>query len=206
MIRLLSLSLLLLAACGLAEDERDEENKYIRLTFHDQAFETYCLEKFDSNNDGHISRYEAQRVLDLDCSNRGIASLDDLREFTRLRSLNCSANRLATLDLRYSPELERIDCSGNGLVGLRVDELRSLTTLECHNNALAVLDLASCVSLRTIDCRANQLTSLDVTTCSRTMQRLDARSCSRLTTIYCLSTQQPALIYDGQTAVVVRDN
>ena len=43
MVRALPVLLLLLsAACGLAEDERDEKNRYIYLTFYDKAFEAYC--------------------------------------------------------------------------------------------------------------------------------------------------------------------
>ena len=63
MVRALPVLLLLLsAACGLAEDERDEKNRYIYLTFYDKAFEAYCLGEFDVDGDGRISRYEAQRV------------------------------------------------------------------------------------------------------------------------------------------------
>ena len=55
MVRALSvLFVLLCTACGLAEDDRDEDNKYIYLDFYDKAFEAYCLEKFDTNGDGRI--------------------------------------------------------------------------------------------------------------------------------------------------------
>ena len=50
MVRALPVLLLLLsAACGLAEDERDEKNRYIYLTFYDKAFEAYCLDEFVRN-------------------------------------------------------------------------------------------------------------------------------------------------------------
>ena len=78
MVRALPALLVLLStACGLAEDERDEENKYIYLTFYDKAFEAYCLGAFDVDGDGRISRYEAQRVRGMECPERGIASLSD---------------------------------------------------------------------------------------------------------------------------------
>ena len=80
MVRALPALLVLLStACGLAEDERDEENKYIYLTFYDKAFEAYCLGAFDVDGDGRISRYEAQRVRTVECPERGVASLSDLK-------------------------------------------------------------------------------------------------------------------------------
>lgn len=196
--------LLSLTACGLAESERDEENRYIRLTFTDSAFEQFCLGKYDLNKDGHLSRYEAQRVLTMDCSNLNIASLTDLKEFTRLQKLVCAGNKLATLDLRSCSDLETVDCSANTLVSLQIEGLRSLTALDCHANPLPALNLTSAVSLRTLDCRSTALVTLDVTTCSRSMTRVDARLCSLLRTVYCLVAQQTAILTEGTTSVEVK--
>lgn len=100
MVRALSALLLLFCtACGLAEDGRDEDNKYIYIKFYDKAFEAYCLEKFDTSGDGRISRYEAQRVRRMSCPGLGIGSLTDIREFFNLRELDCSGNELTQLDL-----------------------------------------------------------------------------------------------------------
>ena len=84
-----ALVLVSVTACGLADDERDEENKYIYPTFSDKTFEAYCLGEFDLDGNGRISRYEAQRVVRIDCSGRGIASLADVAEFANLRELDC---------------------------------------------------------------------------------------------------------------------
>ena len=120
MVRALPVLLLLLsAACGLAEDERDEKNRYIYLTFYDKAFEAYCLGEFDVDGDGRISRYEAQRVRTVECPERGVASLSDLKEFTRLERLDCRGNALTRLDVTMT-RLEWLDCSDNGLVSLDV--------------------------------------------------------------------------------------
>ena len=118
MVRALPVLLLLLsAACGLAEDERDEKNRYIYLTFYDKAFEAYCLDEFDVDGDGRISRYEAQRVRTVECPERGVASLSDLKEFTRLERLDCRGNALTRLDVTMT-RLEWLDCSDNGLVSI----------------------------------------------------------------------------------------
>ena len=147
MVRALPVLLLLLsAACGLAEDERDEKNRYIYLTFYDKAFEAYCLGEFDVDGDGRISRYEAQRVRTVECPERGVASLSDLKEFTRLERLDCRGNALTRLDVTMT-RLEWLDCSDNGLVSLDVNGLRGLAYLDCGGNSLPRLDLQSNASL-----------------------------------------------------------
>lgn len=93
------LALLLFTACGLAENEQDDKNKRIYITFADPAFERFCLGMFDLDHDGRISRYEAQRVLAMDCSGRNISAMWEIGEFSRLRSLDCRGNLLVTLDL-----------------------------------------------------------------------------------------------------------
>lgn len=129
MVRALPVLLLLLsAACGLAEDERDEKNRYIYLTFYDKAFEAYCLGEFDVDGDGRISRYEAQRVRTVECPERGVASLSDLKEFTRLERLGLPGQRAHALDVTMT-RLEWLDCSDNGLVSLDVNGLRGLAYL-----------------------------------------------------------------------------
>lgn len=200
MIRALPALLVLLGtACGLAEDERDEKNKYIYLTFYDKAFETYCLGAFDVDGDGRISRYEAQRVLRMDCSERGIASLSDLKEFTRLERLDCRGNTLSQLDVTMT-RLERLDCSDNDLVSLDVNGLRGLMDLNCSGNRLPRLDLQSNASLSSLDCSDNALAgTLDLTACASAL-RADVRSNPDLATVRCLAAQ--GVSFDGWTEIV----
>ena len=197
MVRALSaLFVLLCTACGLAEDDRDEDNKYIYLDFYDKAFEAYCLEKFDTNGDGRISHYEAQRVRRMSCPGRGIASLTDIREFFNLRELDCSGNDLTRLDLTACTYLERLDCRDNALVSLDLDGVRGLVWMDCSGNDLPRLDLHSTASLLTLDCRGNALTTLDVASCDANL-KADVRSNPGLTTVYCLVSQNIA--FDGPT-------
>lgn len=200
------LSILLLTAvgisCGLVDDSRTEDNKYIYHTFYDKGFETFCLAHYDLNGDGRLSRYEAQRVVRLDCASSGITSLVDLREFTNLRELDCRDNALTTLDVRYLPRLERLDCSGNGLTWLDVGGLRGLTWLDCSDNALTQLDLASNPSLTWLDCRSNGLVTLDVSPCAPTLEA-DCRSNPQLERVYYGSLSQQ-IRTDGPTRLEAR--
>lgn len=115
------LALLLFTACGLAENEQDDKNKRIYITFADPAFERFCLGMFDLDHDGRISRYEAQRVLAMDCSGRNISAMWEIGEFSRLRELDCSGNLLVTLDLT--------PCSGQLQADTRDNPF--LTTVYC---------------------------------------------------------------------------
>ena len=203
MVRALPALLLLLStACGLAEDERDEKNKYIYLTFYDKAFEAYCLGGFDTDGDGRISRYEAQRVRRMSCPGTGIGSLTDIREFFNLRELDCRGNELTQLDLTACTRLERLDCSDNALTSLDVNGLRGLTQLDCSANRLPRLDLQSNASLASLDCSGNVLAgTLDLAACASALHA-DVRNNPGLTTVYCLTSQ--GVSFDGATELVRR--
>lgn len=190
------LALLLFTACGLAENEQDDKNKRIYITFADPAFERFCLGMFDLDHDGRISRYEAQRVRRMSCPGRGIASLTDIREFFNLRELDCSDNDLTRLDLTACTYLERLDCRDNALVSLDLDGVRGLVWMDCSGNDLPRLDLHSTASLLTLDCRGNALTTLDVASCDANL-KADVRSNPGLTTVYCLVSQN--ISFDGPT-------
>lgn len=196
-----ALALLLFTACGLAENEQDDKNKRIYITFSDPAFKAYCLEKFDLNHDGRISRYEAQRVLTMDCPDRDIDAMWEIGEFSNLRALDCSGNNLTQLDLRKCTALGTVDCSDNELVSLDIDGLRGLTALNCRDNLLGRLDLGSNGSLAELDCSGNLLVTLDLTACSGQLHAT-TRDNPSLTTVYRLASQ--GVDSDGQTEVIVR--
>ena len=121
---LLATLFLPLHSCGLGEDSRDEDNRYVYLRFADPAFEAYCLEHWDLNGDGRISRYEAQRVWDMDCSSLGVKTLAGIEEFTALRKLDCSGNEIVALDVRKCIFMEQLNCSGNALISLDIKGLQ----------------------------------------------------------------------------------
>ena len=181
-----SLLVLLCTSCGLLDDGYDDAARTEYLRFTDPAFERYCLETLDLNDDGRISRYEAERIVRMDCSGCGIASLDEISDFRNLQRLDCSDNDLTRLDLSSCPRLV------------------ILATLDCSGNLLSSLDLRGDTALSTLVCGGNALRTLDVSGCAAVMERVDTQSSPELETLYVSSTQEiRQLQVDGHTDVVV---
>lgn len=195
------LTLSAFAACGLVDDSREEQSRYEYIVFSDKAFESYCLETWDLNGDGRISRYEAQRVRRIDCPDRGIASLFEIGEFGNLERLDCSRNAIASLDVSALARLEELDCSQNRLTSLDLGSLRGLMRLDCAGNLLASLDPGSCTSLAEFDGRDNRYPTLDVSGCSSSLAA-DLTQNPQLTLVYARPGQ--SVRAEGATEVVYR--
>lgn len=194
-------ALLAFASCGLAERDDESSKSYEYLTFIDPKFEAYCLESFDTNYDGRLSRYEAESVRVVECPNQGIRSLAPIDAFSRLETLNCAHNEIERITLTKNLQLVSIDCSSNPLTELSLGRLRRLESLDCHDNQLTTLDLQYTSSLRWLDCRQNRLSTLDLTACSPLLQA-DTRLNPDLTIIYRRAEQQ--VNFDAPSSVIVR--
>ena len=190
-----------LLACGMAEDEQDDRNRRIYLSISDEVFSAFCLEHYDLNGDARLSRYEAERVLDMDCAGQGIRFLDEIKEFKNLQSLDCSENQLQRLDVEECTSLEVLDCSQNALTEVRIDGLRSLVELDCSENQLTHLELRAAVSLRRLHAETNRFTMLDVSPCLSSLQAR-VRQNPLLETVYCKEGQQ--VDYETPTSLVMR--
>ena len=67
--------------------------------FDDPEFKASVVEQYDDNFDGEIDYIEAENVTNINCSNRDITSLEGVKYFVNLKSLNCSGNLLKEIDL-----------------------------------------------------------------------------------------------------------
>ena len=206
MIRLRPIALLLIfaTACGLTDDERDETDKYAYVTFSDAAFERFCLERYDTDNDGRVSRYEAHAVATMDCAGLDIRSLNGIEAFVNLRALDCSDNLLDRLDVTRCIRLERLDCGGNVLASLDVRGLRQLASLLCMGNDLRILDLTDNVSLSRFNGSDNDFRLLNLSTCATRIELLRTTGNPSLTVIYLRADQQVSeQAIDGWTRISI---
>lgn len=96
--------------------------------FPDDAF-LEVVSGLDTDRSGGLSRAEIAAVTALDCSGRGIGSLDGLGHFTALTALYCADNALTDLRLRRCDELLILDCGGNAMDSLDLSGYPLLSSL-----------------------------------------------------------------------------
>ena len=131
--------------------------------FPDDIFRTYVLDNIDINpKDEKLSELEINAVTEINVYEKGIADLKGIEHFTALTLLNCSKNKLASLDVSKNTLLNELHCDSSTLISLDVSGCTALETLRCGNNQLTGLDVSSCTALISLECSNNQLTVLDV--------------------------------------------
>jgi hypothetical protein len=120
----------------------------------------------DTNKDGKIQTSEAQAVTVLNVGAffsvyySPIKDLTGIQAFTNLTDLNCSSNKLTSLDLSKNTALVILNCSYNSLINLDLRSNISLVHLKCYTNQLNSIDISKNVNLQTLDCSNNQLKTL----------------------------------------------
>ena len=180
--------------------------------FPDTVFRTYISDNFDNNpTDGKLSELEINAVTEINVYEKGIADLKGIEHFTTITYLNCSKNKLASLDVSKNTLLKELHCDSSTLISLDVSGCTALETLRCGNNQLTDLDLSSCTALTSLECYSNQLTGLDVSSCTtltgltcykNQLTSLDISKNTALKGLYCQSNQLTSLDVRNNTALV----
>ncbi|MFB6455285.1 pentapeptide repeat-containing protein [Chitinophaga sp. Hz27] len=130
-----------------------------------------------------ITRSLAAQVLALDLSDHNISNLGGLENFTSLRTLDLSQNKLTkadffvklpsvnalklahnqlsgTLDLSVDSLLAYLDASDNALTGINICPDAAINFLDASSNQLSVLNLTLQTYLNYLDLSNNRLTSV----------------------------------------------
>ncbi len=98
----------------------------------------------------------------VDCSDNKLASLD-VRGNKVLKTLYCEQNALTSLNVTGCTVLETLNCSYNKLLGLNMGTCTALKSLRCDNNTLVdVLNVSSNAQLLDLSCSNNNLTGLNL--------------------------------------------
>lgn len=132
--------------------------------FPDPAFRAWLLRPENLNGagaDGLFTEAELQAVTAINVKNQGIASLQGIEHFTRLKSLNASGNQVTSLTLKL-PVLEGLYVAYNQLTMLDVTGCPKLVDLNFEMNLLTQVDLSGNPELVQLYSRHNLLTTLDM--------------------------------------------
>ena len=98
------------------------------------------------------------KITSLDCSVNRLNSLN-VQGLTALQVLSCVGNRLTELNVQGLTALQVLNCSGNRLTALNVQGLTALQSLDCHLNQLTALNVQSLTALQRLWCYGNRLTA-----------------------------------------------
>ena len=117
---------------------------------------------FDTNHDGTLQDSEILAVTVIRASSSDIASLEGIRTFTSLKTLECHRNNITALNLRGLTQLEYLSCGSNPLVSLDLTGCVGLRTIFCTYTRLRELGLSYAANLRELYCYVSSLDVLDV--------------------------------------------
>ena len=80
----------------------------------DNNFERALIELgYDDLIDGYVTKGGIKNCKELDVRDKGISDLTGIEAFTALTFLNCSGNKLTSIDLSKNFSLDTLYCSGN---------------------------------------------------------------------------------------------
>lgn len=161
------------------------------ITMTDANLQAALLAQY-AGEDGQLHKSGIEAVVELQASERGITTLEGIKQLTALKVLNVSKNAIAAVDVAGMEALESLDMSFQGvaITSVNVDGCTSLKVLNasepgadgtCPENfapnapalevlnlnlwhTLKTLDLSKCVNLKSFDaCQMYALESVDLT-------------------------------------------
>lgn len=191
------------------------------LPISDSNFLEYLLAQFDTDNNGIITRSEAESVTDIEVNTDKIKTLDGISYFTNIGRLVCKGSTshggLTGLLLGDNSRLQILDCSYNNLkklvTPLSIKELNCrynnlhevyfpkcpyLKKLDIFGNYASALDISKLTELEELTCGMNSFTTLDVSK-NLKLKMLDLSDSPMLETVYVSKGQRiPEIIADNR--------
>ena len=147
-----------------------------KTNFTDNTFRTFISTFYDLDENGYLTAAERTNVKEFrTITNQGIQDLKGVEYFVDLETLDCSYNKISTLDLRKNTKLKILYCENNQLTSVYLSDNTLLEKLRCYNNLLTSLSLTSNSNLKELQCYNNKLTSLGLAN-NKQLSILDCRN------------------------------
>ena len=136
----------------------------------DSIFEQRLIDlNYDIEHNGWVFTDSISSIDSLDINNINgqgsiykIKNLDGIEFFGNLQYLNCSNNKLDTLNLNKNEYLKHIICTSDSIEVLMIDSLFSLDKLQCNANNITNLNLSGNPALTELLCWDNKLDNLNL--------------------------------------------
>ena len=212
---------LLFSNAGMRKVDAAQGDVKINSTnFPDKGFRKYISENIDLNKDGVLSKTEIKSVKTIylgSASEVGgyiCKNLTGINIFTELQTLECSCNKLTTLDVRKNTKLVKLGCDVNKLTKLDVSKNSKLEYLSCRDNKLTKLDVSRNSKLKYLDCYDNKLTDLNISknqnlivlNClSNKLSKLDVTKNKKLSLLKCRDNKLTKLDVTKNTRLIELD-
>lgn len=132
------------------------------INFPDEVFKKYLVENFDKDGDNEISITEALTIKKIVCSQKEITSMAGIEYFSNLEELDCSRNKIETIDLSANNKLRFLSCYDNLISSLNIENNTFLNTLYCGNCNLEYLDCSQNKELEILSCKFNPIKQIDL--------------------------------------------
>lgn len=114
---------------GIAVDFSKDNLAINRNNFPDENFRVF-LQSQSYGKDYVLTPEEISGIKSIDAIVKGISSLNGIEYFTALTELNCSYNKLTSLDLSKNMKLMKLYCCGNRINGVQAENfVNSLPTV-----------------------------------------------------------------------------
>lgn len=124
--------------------------------FPDTRFRQALLDEY------HLETLEdIEKVTSLDLRYCNIQSLEGIKYFTNLETLDVSLNRLTSLDVSQNQKLRWLD-AGNNQSMTQISLPDSLEYLDCFDNGIREIDLSHLDQLWYLNMTANDLSTIDL--------------------------------------------
>lgn len=194
----------------------------VALMITDNYFKRYCIDKFDTNKNGKISKSEALKATEIWLKGYyTVYNLDGIEYFTNLKKLYCEGQAVEIVDLSYNKRLADINfCNASRLKTIKLNDnitsipenafmhCKNLVNITIPDSVTSIEDGAfyNCSSLTSITIPNHvskiesnafvgcyNLTSITIPASVIEIGYLAFLECTRLSKIYCKPITPPTL-------------
>ncbi len=155
---------------SVSKTEQQEEKVNLQATsqtyndwFPDDQLAREVAEALGDVSTDTVDESTLAQLTTLNVSYVGIQDMTGVEYLTGLTVLDCSGNKLTSVDITQNVQLEKVNCDNMSLLNLDVTKNPNLVELTCVGNELTNLDISHNPKLEQLTCNYNNLTNLDVT-------------------------------------------